>query len=26
LRDNAFENCVRGVTTLEEALRVTSED
>ncbi len=26
LRDNAFENCVNGVTTLEEALRVTSED
>jgi len=26
LRDNAFENCMNGVTTLEEALRVTSED
>jgi type IV pilus assembly protein PilB len=26
LRDNAFENCVKGATTLEEALRVTSED
>lgn len=26
LRDNAFENCVKGVTTLEEMLRVTSED
>jgi type IV pilus assembly protein PilB len=26
LRDNALENCLRGITTLEEALRVTSED
>jgi type IV pilus assembly protein PilB len=26
LRDNALENCVSGVTTLEEALRITSED
>lgn len=26
LRDNAFENCIKGVTTLEEMLRVTSED
>lgn len=26
LRDNALENCIRGVTTLEEVLRVTSED
>lgn len=26
LRDNAVENCVIGVTTLEEMLRVTSED
>lgn len=26
LRDNAFENFVNGVTTLEEVLRVTSED
>ena len=26
LRDNAFENCMKGVTTLEETLRVTSED
>ena len=26
LRDNAIENCIKGVTTLEEALRVTSED
>lgn len=26
LRDNAVENCVMGVTTLEEMLRVTSED
>ena len=26
LRDNAFENCMNGVTTLEEMLRVTSED
>ena len=26
LRDNAFENCAKGITTLEEALRVTSED
>jgi type IV pilus assembly protein PilB len=26
LRDNAIENCVIGVTTLEEAIRITSED
>jgi type IV pilus assembly protein PilB len=26
LRDNAFENCMKGVTTLEETLRVTSEE
>ncbi|MDP3791826.1 MAG: GspE/PulE family protein [Candidatus Omnitrophota bacterium] len=26
LRDNAVENCIMGVTTLEEVLRVTSED
>ena len=26
LRDNAVENCVMGITTLEEVLRVTSED
>jgi type IV pilus assembly protein PilB len=26
LRENALENCVNGVTTLEEALRITSED
>lgn len=26
LRDNAVENCIKGVTTLEEMLRVTSED
>jgi len=26
LRDNAFENCMKGITTLEETLRVTSED
>jgi type IV pilus assembly protein PilB len=26
LRDNAFENCMMGITTLEETLRVTSED
>ena len=26
LRDNAVENCIIGVTTLEEMLRVTSED
>lgn len=26
LRDNAFENCMKGATTLEEVLRVTSED
>jgi len=26
LRDNAFENCMDGITTLEETLRVTSED
>ncbi|MDO8536154.1 MAG: GspE/PulE family protein [Candidatus Omnitrophota bacterium] len=26
LRDNAFENCMKGITTLEESLRVTSED
>ena len=26
LRDNAIENCMKGITTLEEALRVTSED
>jgi type IV pilus assembly protein PilB len=26
LRDNALENFVKGVTTLEEVLRVTSED
>ncbi len=26
LRDNALENCIMGVTTLEEVLRVTSED
>ena len=26
LRDNALENCMEGATTLEEALRVTSED
>jgi type II secretory ATPase GspE/PulE/Tfp pilus assembly ATPase PilB-like protein len=26
LRDNALENCANGVTTLEEALRITSED
>ena len=26
LRDNAFENFINGVTTLEEVLRVTSED
>ena len=26
LRDNAIENFVSGVTTLEEVLRVTSED
>lgn len=26
LRDNAFENCIMGITTLEEVLRVTSED
>lgn len=26
LRDNAIQNCIMGVTTLEEVLRVTSED
>jgi type IV pilus assembly protein PilB len=26
LRDSALENCAMGVTTLEEALRITSED
>lgn len=26
LRDNAVENCIMGVTTLEEVLRVTAED
>ena len=26
LRDNAIENCIMGITTLEEVLRVTSED
>jgi type IV pilus assembly protein PilB len=26
LRDSALENCATGVTTLEEALRITSED
>ena len=26
LRDNAVENCIMGITTLEEVLRVTSED
>jgi type IV pilus assembly protein PilB len=26
LRDNAVENCILGVTTLEEVLRVTAED
>lgn len=26
LRDNAVENCIKGVTTLEEVIRVTSED
>ncbi len=26
LRDNALENCMKGITTLEEMLRVTSED
>jgi type IV pilus assembly protein PilB len=26
LRDNAVENCLMGITTLEEVLRVTSED
>jgi type IV pilus assembly protein PilB len=26
LRDNALENCIKGITTLEETLRVTSED
>ncbi len=26
LRDNALENCVKGVTTIEEMLRITSED
>lgn len=26
LRDNAIQNCIMGITTLEEVLRVTSED
>ncbi|MFA5085045.1 MAG: GspE/PulE family protein [Candidatus Omnitrophota bacterium] len=26
LRDNALENCMKGITTIEEMLRVTSED
>jgi type II secretory ATPase GspE/PulE/Tfp pilus assembly ATPase PilB-like protein len=26
LRDNAVENCMMGITTIEEVLRVTSED
>lgn len=26
LRDNAVENCIMGITTIEEVLRVTSED
>lgn len=26
LRDNALENCIKGITTLEEVLSVTSED